>query len=194
MLELHDETNPALFTVLDECSVNLTTEIGKVIVKPGSKPIIRTEKTYDKGITVIAAITARRELIFQIKRFDGHMNSEHFKDFLEMLRNDRDPYLRHHVEDDNSESKSSEAIQVVLDNAPFHHSYATRDKAEELGIDLHFQPSHSPEVNAVEELFRQLRDFLKNQLFYDLDELSMTVREFLLNNQVVNIRVARYFS
>ena len=173
-------TEPQYLAVVDECSINLTSNVGKVVAKKGSKPIIRTEKTYDAGISIVAAITGNGEVIYQIK--EKRMNSDHFKDFLNFFKRNRYAY---------SDQKQ---LQLVLDNALYHHSNTTRKEADVLNINFHFQPAHSPEVNAVEELWRQLRQFLRNQLFFTINHLRMAVHDFFINNWVVNIRIARYLT
>lgn len=45
-------------------------------------------------------------------------------------------------------------IHIFLDNAPYNKSYEVRDKAEELGIILHFLPPYSPNLNLIERLWK----------------------------------------
>jgi len=65
-----------------------------------------------------------------------------------------------------------EEICVVLDNATYFRSKKVREFVEETPIELCFLPRGSPELNPVEECWRQLNQALGNQYFGDLDALQ----------------------
>ena len=65
---------------------------------------------------------------------------------------------------------------------------------DELGIQMHFQPPHSPFLNAAEEIWRQLREFLRGRLFFNLQRLKEAIIEFFIFNPKLNINVARYLT
>jgi transposase len=65
---------------------------------------------------------------------------------------------------------------IQVDNGAFHlTSWLTITE----NIILLFQPSHSPEVNPIERLWKELKKFLRWQLFSSLDELRLAVRKIL---------------
>jgi len=76
-----------------------------------------------------------------------------------------------------------ENLIVVLDNAPYFASKKVKKFAEYAGIDLCYLPRYSPQMNPVEECWRQLNQQLKNRLFDDIDHLNRAIQEGL---QVVN--------
>jgi putative transposase len=68
---------------------------------------------------------------------------------------------------------------VVLDNASFHHSLDMRDAIPELwkhGIYLYYLPPYSPELNAIERLFRTIKHHdLPDRTYPTLDQLTIAV-------------------
>jgi transposase len=65
---------------------------------------------------------------------------------------------------------------IQLDNGGFH---LTSWLPIPNNIILLFQPSHSPEVNPIERLWKELKKYLHWQLFSSLDELRFAVRKVL---------------
>ena len=53
-------------------------------------------------------------------------------------------------------------VTVVLDNARYQRCHAVQDYAKELGIELLFLPSYSPNLNLIERLWK----FVKRQCLY----------------------------
>ncbi|MGN8216503.1 IS630 family transposase [Halococcus sp. PRR34] len=68
-----------------------------------------------------------------------------------------------------------EKLAIVLDNASYFIAKTLKKQAAADGLLLEFLPSHSPELNPLENCWRQLRDGRANRLFLTLDE----VNEFL---------------
>lgn len=63
----------------------------------------------------------------------------------------------------------NEAVTLLLDNAPSHHSHAV---AWPEGITPLYLPPYSPECNPAEQVFRLLRAWLSNHVFATLDALQ----------------------
>lgn len=76
-----------------------------------------------------------------------------------------------------------EDLIVVLDNAPYFASKKVKKFAEGAGIDLSYLLRYSPQMNPIEECWRQLNQQVKNRLFDDIDHLNRAVQGAL---QVVN--------
>ena len=68
-----------------------------------------------------------------------------------------------------------EKLAVVLDNASYFIAKTLKKQAAADGLLLAYLPSHSPEMNPLENCWRQLRDGRANRLFRTLDE----VKEYL---------------
>ena len=70
-------------------------------------------------------------------------------------------------------------IIVVLDNFPSHRAHVTMEKARELGICLAFLPSHSPDLNPIEQLWRCLKRDISTAFFRSRDEfLAIVMNSF----------------
>jgi transposase len=160
---------------LDECSILLTTTIKKVVAKRGSKPVMRIERRY-KGVNIIAAISGSKKVVFQI--LEDRSNKFEVIEFLD--------YLRH--------CNGYRPANVILDNSNMHRNKEVYASAAENAIELLFQPTHSPFLNGVEELWRQLRQWLRGRLFFSLERLKDVIYGFFVNNPVVNIDIVSYFS
>lgn len=65
---------------------------------------------------------------------------------------------------------------IQLDNGKFHLTSWLKVPSN---IILLFQPPHSPEVNPIERLWKDLKKHLRWQLFSTLDELRFAVRKVL---------------
>jgi transposase len=65
---------------------------------------------------------------------------------------------------------------IQLDNDGCHQAL---DLSLPENVILLFQPSHCPEVNRIERLWQEIKNFLKWELFTNLDELRIGVRKVL---------------
>lgn len=62
---------------------------------------------------------------------------------------------------------------LIWDNAPPHHPHRVRDAAREVGITLAFLPFRSPELMALEELWRGLKAAVAaNRCYASLEDLT----------------------
>jgi transposase InsO family protein len=73
---------------------------------------------------------------------------------------------------DALQTEFGEKICVVLDNASYFTANAVQEFVEDTPIELCYLPRGSPELNPVEECWRQLNQALGNRLFDTLDELQ----------------------
>ncbi|WP_339105935.1 IS630 family transposase [Haloterrigena salinisoli] len=69
-----------------------------------------------------------------------------------------------------------ENLTIVLDNASYFIAKALKKQAAADGLLLEYLPSHSPEMNPLENCWRQLREGRANQLF----QTANGVKEYLL--------------
>jgi transposase len=90
----------------------------------------------------------------------SHLDTICFQEFLQQL----------------SQEYPEDLHIIQLDNGGFH---LTSWLQIPTNIILLFQPSHSPEVNPIERLWKELKKYLHWQLFSSLDELRFAVRKVL---------------
>jgi transposase len=50
---------------------------------------------------------------------------------------------------------------IVMDNASFHHSEQVKQMCQDAGVKLAYLPPYSPDLNAIEEFFAELKAFIK---------------------------------
>ena len=76
----------------------------------------------------------------------------------------------------------------MLDGAPYFQAAAVTDLAARDDLDFVTLPSYSPELNPVEECWRQLQAALSNRFFDSLDELTTAIDTALQQLSVPEIR------
>jgi transposase len=58
-------------------------------------------------------------------------------------------------------------IKIILDNARYQRCKAVIDKAAELGIELIFLPTYSPNLNLIERVWKIVKSKVLNSAYYD---------------------------
>ena len=84
-----------------------------------------------------------------------------------------------------------EDLIVVLDGVPYFQASAVTDLAARGDLNFVTSPSYSPELNLVEECWRQLQAALSNHFFDSLDELTTAIDTAL--DQISIPSVSNYF-
>ena len=72
-----------------------------------------------------------------------------------------------------------EKIHVLLDNASYFKSQQVQDFIEGTEIEVTYFPRGSPDLNPVEECWRQLKQSLGNRFFSSIDELRPAISDAL---------------
>ena len=71
-------------------------------------------------------------------------------------------------------------VSVFLDNAKYQHCKPVIDKAVELGIELMFLPSYSPNLNLIERLWKWLKKDCPNCKYYNgFEKFKKAIDDFL---------------
>jgi transposase len=91
------------------------------------------------------------------------VNSKFMMEFFDFLR---------------TEYPNARKIHVILDNASYNKANDTRKHAEKLGIVLHFLPPYSPNLNAIERLWKVMNEYARNNRYFPN---ASTFREALKN-------------
>jgi transposase len=66
-------------------------------------------------------------------------------------------------------------LLVVLDGAPYFQASAVTDLAARDDLAVVTLPAYSPELNPVEQCWRQLQQALSNRVFDSLNELTTAI-------------------
>ncbi|ELY60055.1 transposase [Natronococcus jeotgali DSM 18795] len=80
---------------------------------------------------------------------------------------------------------------VVLDRAPYFQASAVTDLAARDDLAFVTLPAYSPELNPVEECWRQLQSTLSNRFFDSLSDLTTAIDTAL--DQLPIPKVGNYF-
>jgi transposase len=105
---------------------------------------------------VPGAITEDGDRFFS--RFEEHVAAEHAKHFI--------PALCEEFQKD---------LIVVLDGAPYVRASAVTDLAARDDLEFVRLPAYSPELNPVEECWRQVKRDLSTRFFGSLEELTTAI-------------------
>lgn len=157
--KLTRRSDDATVVVIDQTRRRLRTYLGHGWFKTGERASVDVSEQWD-ATKLLGALTEHGETRFF--RTESNFNSEVTVHFLKALQND-----------------FGENLIVVLDNAPYFSSKKVRKFAEDAGIELCYLPRYSPQLNPVEECWRQLNLFIKNRLFDDLNDMNRTIHNAL---------------
>ena len=147
-------SGPVRYFCEDETRIGLKTISGRKITTKGVKPQGKVQWQFKATYLYDLVEPATGEPCFY--EFT-HLNSECFQVFLDLV----------------SEQYKDSILLIQLDQAGAH-------KAKRLQIPcniiLRFQPSHAPETNPIERVWKHLKLGLRWQLPKDLDELRLLMR------------------
>lgn len=58
-------------------------------------------------------------------------------------------------------------IHLILDQGPYNKSQETKEAAKKYGIVLHYLPAYSPNLNAIERLWKVMNEHVRNNQFFN---------------------------
>lgn len=105
---------------------------------------------------LLGAVTEDGESFFS--RFPEYVTADHAKHFILALY-----------------KEFEEDLIVVLDGASYFRASAVTDLAARDGLDFVRLPAYGPDLNPVEECWRQLESTLGNRYFESMNELTQTI-------------------
>lgn len=94
--------------------------------------------------------------------FKERSRKEDVCEFLELIR-------KHNPEKE---------IILQLDNFPSHWANKTKERAEELGITLIFQPPYSPDLNPIEFIWKSIKRELSPLLIESIDTFEDVIKDY----------------
>jgi DDE superfamily endonuclease len=128
----------------------------------------------EQAIVPITGSNAKRVLFGTINPRTGHrivlcrpnIRQEHFQAFLRLLR----------------QSYLGREIWLLLDEAPCHIAPKSQALAEDLDIVLIWLPKQCSELNAMDQLWRELKDNISaNYQFKDIEEHAVMAEQWILS-------------
>lgn len=156
--------------MIDQTRRRLKTNLGRGWFKRGVRAVVEVAEQWE-ATNLLGAITEHGETIFY--QSESNFTSEVTIHFFRALQ-----------------EELGEELILVLDNAPYFASKKVRTFAESTDIELCFLPRYSPQLNPVEECWRQLSIQLNNRLFDDIDQMNREIRDAL--NQIKSPNIYNY--
>ena len=102
-------------------------------------------------LNVIGAIDLNSLENTVINHYD-RINTESMIDFLALLK---------------KQYSSKKKIHLILDRAGYHRSEDLRKKAQLIGIEFHYLPPYSPNLNPIERLWKVMNEYVRNNRFFE---------------------------
>ena len=148
----------------DETGIQVCCRTGYGRAKAGKRANIEVKAIRGKNYSVCAAMNS--ECLYYYSAQDSAFNAQKFCEFLNELFElfDRDNLT---------------GVTLVMDNVRFHHVDTVLETVSRKGHHLLFLPAYSPFLNPIENLFNQLKHYVKklrpsdaNAIFYALEHAS----------------------
>ena len=78
--------------------------------------------------------------------------------------------------------KAMKKVHLIWDNAGYHRSLKIKKYARRLGIELHYLPPYSPNLNPIERLWKFMHEKVTYNRYYEkFKDFSETTRDFFKN-------------
>ncbi|ADX81693.1 IS630 family transposase [Sulfolobus islandicus HVE10/4] len=163
----------ALF-FLDESRIVISTVIRKVLAKIGSKPVMHVNIGFSSIYAILAVNAWTGEVVVSLIR---RPNSESVKYFLR--------YFKRRF--------GSGRVYMVMDNYSPHKTKGTLEVCRRKGIHPIFTPPYSPELNMVEVVFKSLKEYMSNKIFYTIEDVKNCIKQFFEENKYkFNLNAIKY--
>jgi transposase len=161
----------ATVVCIDQTKQSVRVEPRAAWFPEGTRPSVALSGQRD-WTCLLGAVTEDGDQFFS--RFTEYVTAEHARHFILAL----------------CEEFQGDLI-VVLDGAPYFRASAVTDLAARDDLDLVRLPAYTPELNPVEECWRQLKQALNNRFFDSLSELTSAIDHAL--DRVSVPTVSNYF-
>jgi transposase len=106
----------------------------------------------------------------------------------------------HHVETNTADTINAESIELfleqirkyygnqkvhlILDNAGYHKSKRVKAAAEKLNIKLHYLPPYSPNLNAIERLWKIMKEKVTYNTYYaKFEDFKVAIKNFFSDDE-----------
>jgi len=148
-LQLLEDTpvhDPILF--IDAVHPTMATKISCGWIKKGvDKPIATTASR--TRVNIIGAIELNTMTV--TSEFVETVNADNIKRFFEKLR---------------QTYPKAKKLHIILDQSGYHRSHAVKEAALLYGIELHYLPPYSPNLNPIERLWKVMNEHVRNNVVF----------------------------
>ena len=138
--------NPIFF--MDSCHPTMTTKVSGGWIRKGEDKAIQQGASRTR-VNVTGAIDLSTMQV--VTEHPDTVNGETTVNFLKKLK-DANP--------------DASKLHVILDQSGYHRSEAVRAFAGVSGIDLHYLPPYSPNLNPIERLWKVMNEHVRNNHFF----------------------------
>ena len=135
---------------LDESIFALTPHIIRSIFPKGSRPIIKIVNNPHQKICVFGALFSGKTTV----KISDKINSTKFLSFIKRLQ------------------KNHRKLCIVVDNARWHLTKKVMSFIKESGIKIIRLLAYSPELNPVEQYWKNIKNWLATRIWSNLEELK----------------------
>ncbi|XP_074593545.1 uncharacterized protein LOC141849223 [Brevipalpus obovatus] len=146
---------------IDETGIAVHCRLNYGWSKKGERCNLKVRAMQGKKFSVCAAMNHKSLYFYEIKEYsyDSISFVDYLKNFIEKLKNDR---IRGAI--------------LIMDNVPFHHKDSVEALIKENGHKLLFLPAYSPFLNPIENLFNELKHYVKKLNPSTPDEVFTAIR------------------
>jgi transposase len=146
---------------MDSVHPSQATKVTHGWIKKGQdKPIATTASR--TRLNIIGALSIGEAEKTMINSYET-VNGESIVHFITRLRN---------------KSKKTGKIYLILDGAGYHRTEIVKDAAQRLNIQLVYLPAYSPNLNPIEQLWKLMNEFSRNNKFF---HSAQEFRECIMN-------------
>lgn len=148
---------------LDESIFALTPHIIRSIFPKGSRPTIKIINNPHQKLCVFGALFDNKTMI----KISNKINSKKFLSFVKKLR-------KHHKK-----------LCIVIDNARWHLTKKVLSFINENNIKIIRLLAYSPELNPIEQYWKNIKNWLATRIWSNLQELEKQLRSALRRNILI---------
>jgi transposase len=133
------------------------------------------------GTKVVKANTGRRRL-----NVIGGLNATTLNPYVFLTEaNCNKELVSMYLEGLRKQHPDGKRIVLILDNAPYNHSYLVNDTAEKLNIKLEYLPPYCPNLNLIERLWKFLKKKVKTNNYCEhFEDFQNSILHFFENIQI----------
>lgn len=137
---------PILFA--DSVHPTMGTKVSYGWIRTGKDKLIKQTASRTR-INIIGAINlSTMDIIHQDAKT---VNADYIVEFLERIK---------------AKYSAAPKIHLIVDQAGYHRAELTQSKAKELGIELHYLPPYSPNLNPIERLWKVMNEYVRDNRFF----------------------------